>query len=123
MTSSDEPQPATGPPVVSRDEAAAALGARQELGPEMEPAVIDAFVDRVERAVDARMAARPAERRAPAPTRRSANSNQLALAIVSLGVSIPLTAIALNSPGGVFAFVIVWMGIVAVNVALAVRRS
>ena len=120
----DAPRPGAPEPVMPREEAEAVLGARRELGPEMEPAVIDAFVDRVERAIDERMRDRPARTGPGAPhASRGSSSNQLALAIVSLGISIPLTAITLSSPGGAFAFLIVWMGIVAVNVAHAMRRS
>ena len=116
----DAPRPGAPEPVLPREEAEAVLGARRELGPEMEPAVIDAFVDRVERAIDERMRDRPARTGPGAPhASRGSSSNQLALAIIS----IPLTAITLSSPGGAFAFLIVWMGIVAVNVAHAMRRS
>jgi hypothetical protein len=35
--------------IVPRDELRAALAARKELGEEMEPALVDAFVERIER--------------------------------------------------------------------------
>ena len=104
-------------PAVPREEAAAALGARRELGAEMEPAVVDAFVERVERAIDARVDARLAQRGGAA--RRSGGSD-LALPIVSLGLAIPLTAIAAGIEG-YLAVLVVWIGIVAVNVAHARR--
>ena len=34
------------------------VGARQELGPDMEPAVVDAFLDKVEAAIEAQAAER-----------------------------------------------------------------
>ena len=49
-------------PEIPREEAASPLGARRELGAEMEPAVVEAFVERVERQIDARVDARLAER-------------------------------------------------------------
>ena len=45
-------------PELSRDELEAALRARHELDRELEPHVIDAFLDRVERNIDARVDAR-----------------------------------------------------------------
>ena len=47
---------------------------------------------------------------------------RLALAIVSLGVSIPITAIAAEA-GGVAGVVAAWAGIVGVNLAQAFRRD
>lgn len=102
------------------EEAAAALAARRELGEDMEPAVIDAFVDRVERAVETRVDARLAQR---GRGREASEQDKLtlALAIVSLGTAIPLTAIAAGT-AGLVAVIVVWIGIVAVNMAFARRR-
>jgi hypothetical protein len=111
-------------PELPREEVAAALGARRELGQEMEPAVVEAFAERVERAIDARVDARLAGRgAAPAPGRRGGERrHDLALPIVSLGVAIPLTAIAADA-GGFLAVLVVWIGLVAINVAHARRRA
>ena len=89
-------------PEIPREEAASALGARRELGAEMEPAVVEAFVERVERQIDARVDARLAERGGG----RARHDGWLSLPIASLGVAI----------------LIVWIGIVAVNVAHARGR-
>jgi hypothetical protein len=101
-------------PKVDRSELEGALEARRELGSEYEPQVIDSFVERIER----RLAER-AERR---PVRRYSGHDDraLALAIVSLGVAIPLTAIAVTQ-AGLVGLVIVWIGIVLVNVAYSQR--
>ena len=104
-----------------RDDIAAALEARRELGREMEPAVVDAFADRMERAIEARVDARLAERRADAPARHSGAADHV-LPIVSLGVAIPLTAIAAATAGWL-AVLIVWLGLVGVNWAYAQRPS
>lgn len=103
-------------PRITREDVRTAVGARRELGEEFEPEVVDAFLERVERTIDAR-----AEQRADAvcaEARRSSNldGSQLALAIVSLGTGVPITAIAAEQ-GGVAGTVVAWLGIVGVNVA------
>lgn len=106
-------------PDLPRDDIEAALEARRELGPEMEPAVVDAFADRMERAIEARVDARLAESSASRPSRRSEVADHV-LPVVSLGVAIPLTAIA-SATSGWLAVLIVWIGLVAVNWAYAQR--
>jgi hypothetical protein len=99
---------------ITREEAASAIEARRELGDEMEPAVVDAFVDRVERAIQAR--ATETKSRG-----RSGDDTGFVLAIVSLGTGIPITAIAADA-GGVQGMIVAWLGIVGVNVAQRFRR-
>ena len=72
----------------------AALEARRELGAELEPQVIEGFVERIEKRIDQRID----ERLRGAPVKRE-RDKELALAIISLGVSIPLIAIAGSSAG------------------------
>ena len=109
-------------PDLPRDDIQAALEARRELGPEMEPAVVDAFVERMERAIEARVDARLAERgRTSSVDDDRSGSPELVLAIVSLGISIPLTAIS-AATAGFLAVLVVWLGIVGVNWAHAQRR-
>ena len=91
-----------------RDELQATIEARRELGPDHEPELIDSFVERIEQ----RLAKRPAS----TPARREGREGGFVLTVVSLGVGIPLTAIALSN-GGLAALLIVWVGIVLVNVA------
>jgi uncharacterized membrane protein len=88
----------------------AAIGARQELGAELEPHVIDAFVERIERRLDER-----AREKTPAKRESRTNEHSLALAIVSLCVSIPLVAIA-GSTVGLAGVIAVCVAIVIVNV-------
>ena len=93
----------------------AALEARRELGPEHEQEVVDAFLDRIERSV----AQRVASARTPARRdHRGSEQRRFVLVIVSLAAGVPLTAIALAS-SGLAALVVVWIGIVLVNVAYA----
>ncbi|GAA2590630.1 hypothetical protein SMC26_06230 [Actinomadura fulvescens] len=116
-------------PRLPRDDLAAALSARRELGPDYDDAFIDSVVDRIEQTLDARLAGQqrpaPGPSYAPAPpraTRGGGNGNgaDLALAIVSLAAAIPLSAIAVVNEG-MGALIIVWFSIVAINVAHALR--
>jgi hypothetical protein len=91
--------------VVSKDELRGAIEARGELGAEMEPAVVDAFVERIER----RLAARGSDgERALAAKRK----HQQEMVLGSMGISIPLLAIAAIFTG--------LAGVITVCVALAV---
>ncbi len=73
--------------VVPKDELQAAIEARKELGTDMEPAVIDAFVERIER----RLTERAGESERSLKRRRD---HQKEMVLGSMGVSIPLLAIA-----------------------------
>jgi len=91
--------------IVLKQELQAAMEARKELGDEMEPAVIDAFVARIER----RLADRT-EASEHALARRREHQKEMTLG--SMAISIPLLAIAAVFTG--------LPGVVAVCVALAV---
>lgn len=110
-------------PAVSND-LRAALDARRDLGPEYEGELVAGFLDRLDEAVDARVDARLEQRGAGRPpARRGMDGSQLALAIVTTALGVPLTAITTAyGEAGVFAFVIVWAGIVLVNLAGALSR-
>ena len=68
--------------VVSRDELRTAIATRQELGADMEPEVIDAFVARIE----ARLAGRAHE--------SDRGDHQKEMVLGSMAIAIPLLAIA-----------------------------
>ena len=87
------------------EELRAAVEARRELGEEMEPAVIDAFVERIER----RLADREKGRASALYHKRE---HQKEMILGSMGISIPLLAIAAIFTG--------LPGVIAVCVALAV---
>ena len=89
----------------------AAIGARQELGAELEPQVIEGFVERIERRLDER----GRERR---PARRH-RGDEFVLTIVSLGVAIPLLGIAAGTTG-LAGIIVVCAALVLVN--LVIRR-
>jgi len=91
--------------VVLKDELRSAIEARKELNDEMEPAVIDAFVARIER----RLADRVGQGELALQRRRN---HQKEMVLGSMAISIPLLAIAAVFTG--------LAGVIAVCVALAV---
>lgn len=105
------------PLTVSPDDLAVTLAVREDLGPAHDPAVIAEFLDRVGGAIDARVDARVAARD-PAPVRGHRSAS---LQMMSLVFGIPITAIAGGQ--GLGGIVVAWVGIAAVNVADALRRS
>jgi hypothetical protein len=92
-----------GGDVVTKDEIRAALAARKELGDEMEPALVEAFVERIEQ----QLAVRSGDSERALKRRRD---HQKEMVLGSMGIAVPLMAIA-----AVFAGL---PGIVAVCVAL-----
>jgi VIT1/CCC1 family predicted Fe2+/Mn2+ transporter len=90
---------------VVKDELRSAIKARTELGDEMEPAVIDAFVERIER----RLADRAKGNELALHRRRE---HQKEMVLGSMAVAVPLLAIAAIFTG--------LAGVIAVCVALAV---
>jgi hypothetical protein len=113
----------------SRDEIRAAAETHRELGPDYQEAVIESFLDKVGREIDARVDARLRQERrgwtAPAEApKRHGSPGGIALAIVSMALGIPLTAItlAVGSPrSGIAGLLVVWIAIVAINFAYALR--
>jgi hypothetical protein len=93
--------------MVEREDVQAAIEARRELGGEMEPHLIDSFVDRIEKRIDERATGR-------IPAQRGGREGSFALALASLIFAIPITAIAATH-GGITAMVVVWLGIVLLN--------
>jgi Flp pilus assembly protein TadB len=101
--------------MVEREDVQAAIEARRELGEEMEPQVIDAFLERVEQRLEKRAPAQPAPHWTVTP-----------LAIGSLFAGVAATGAALGptdgGAGGIIVAVIAWIAIAIVNVAYARRR-
>jgi hypothetical protein len=102
--------------VVEREDVHAAIEARRELGQELEPQLIDSFVERIERRIGDLERPRKAAQRDS-----SRDDHTLALTIVSMCVAIPLSAIGVTQ-AGLAGLLIVWAGIVLVNLAYALRR-
>ncbi len=119
---------------LSAGELRAAAETHGELGPEYRDAVLDSFVDRVGREIDARVDARLAQAAAqplaaqrmaapPAP-RAPRSSSALALAMGSIALGIPLTAIVVaagKQPVGFAGLLVVWLAIAAINLGYAWR--
>jgi hypothetical protein len=107
-------------PEVEREDLTAALGARRELGAEGEREVVEAFLDRVGTAIDARVDQRLAlhrhEPRAPSGSRGS-----IALALGSMGIGIAATGAASGLNDGEPVAIIIWLVIGAINIAHALR--
>ena len=92
-------------PIVDRDELEAAIAARKELGAELEPAVVDSFVERIEKSLVQRD-----EQREKALKRKREHQKEMVLG--AMGISVPLMLIAAIFTG--------LAGVIAVCVAIAV---
>ncbi|MFD4136807.1 hypothetical protein [Streptomyces goshikiensis] len=100
----------------------ATLEARRELGPEYESALVESFVEKVDTQVRRRLAEErlgavrgggPVARAVAAPGSGSFGE-RFGFAIVTLVLAVPLTAIG-AAQGRLSGLVVVWAGIVAVN--------
>jgi hypothetical protein len=112
----------TGP---TRDDLTAAVGARRELGPDYEDAVLDGFLARLDRQMQERVDATVAERFSSGERRAEGAAARrdpgLTLGIVSVIAGIPVTAITTGTEE-LAALIVSWAGIAAVNVAHAWGR-
>lgn len=108
-----------------RKDLRAAVAARQELGPDYEPEIIDAFLEKLDAQAAARgivPTAQPQQVQfVPQTPSRETDPGGLALAIVSVGAGIPITAIA-AAQEGVIAIIICWGGLVGINLARSIGR-
>ena len=108
-----------------REDLQATLDARRDLGPDYEPALVDSLVERLDATIAARVAAELHLRGVPPPKQRASGSAMVPIALGSMAIGIPLTAIA--STSGLVAIVAAWISIVAINMASAMvimrRRS
>jgi hypothetical protein len=111
----------------TRRDIEAALAARRELGPEYHDSIAAGLAERVEqlaayRTAELRHEAQIQEREARAE--HSTRSQRLALAIVSLGVGVPITGISAEMVDPSLLGVLVsWAGIVGINVAAGLRQK
>lgn len=109
----------TGP---TRDDLVAAVGARRELGPDYEDAVLEGFLARLDRRMQERVDATVAERFSSGEGGAAARRDSgLTLGIVSVIAGIPVTAITTGTEE-LAALIVSWAGIAAVNVAHAWGR-
>ena len=96
-----------------REELQAHVAARRELGPEYEPELVDSFLERIEGKLDQR-------HRGKAARRDKEHHAITPLVLGSLGLAIPLMAIA-GSTAGPFGVAVVCIAIVLVNLFVARR--
>ena len=118
---------------LSAGELRAAAETHKELGPEYRDAVLESFVERVGREIDARVDARLAQaavrpaapQAAPAPPARQPKQfSPLAMALGSIALGIPITAIVVAAgahPTGIWGLLVVWIAIAVINVAYAAK--
>ena len=98
-----------------RHELEATIAARHETGRELEPQLVERFADKVEREIE-RRAREDAARRRPAH-----NAPMIPLALGSLGIAIPLIAIA-GGLAGLAGVIAVCVAIVLVNLLWTTHR-
>ncbi|MEV6472866.1 hypothetical protein [Streptomyces sp. NPDC051657] len=112
-----------------KKELAATLQARGELGAEYETALIDSFLEKVEQRLDTtldrRVRRQLAEQqmsvaRGARPAESWSFGDRHGLAIVSLVLAVPLSAIGVAN-AGIEGLVVAWLGIVGVNAFQAAR--
>jgi hypothetical protein len=114
---------------LSPEEIRAAAETHNELGPAYRDAVIDSFLDRVGREIDARVDARLAQQQAAQPPvqhRRGQSGSPMALAIISMALGIPISAIVVAAgthPAGLLGLLVVWIAITAINIAYNVSYA
>jgi hypothetical protein len=107
---------------LERAEIEARLETRRELGLRYDAELVDGFAERIERAVEARVAGQAASRYFVDQAHAGAGKRQLALGIVSVVMGVPISALTLAIPEGVTSFAslcVAWAGIVGVNAAHA----
>lgn len=112
------------------EELRAAAEVNSELGPGYRDAVVESFLDKVGREIDARVDARLARGQQPAPPpvpqhQHRAGDNSFRLAIVSIVLGIPITAIVTSAgehPTGIWGLLVVWIAIAAINVAYSLHN-
>ncbi|AWS42889.1 hypothetical protein [Streptosporangium sp. 'caverna'] len=106
-----------------RQDMRATIEARRELGPEYEAALVESFVERLDQSiahrVRAEMHAAGAPPRPPAPQQKRRGNPSIPIALGSMGIGIPLTAIAAQE-AGTAGLLLAWVGIVAINLAHAI---
>jgi|SRR5919109_856370 hypothetical protein len=95
--------------LVRPEELQAAIEARRELGADLEPQVIDAFVERIEERIERRLASREVESEQALKRRRE---HQKEMVLGAMGISVPIFVIA--------AIFIGLAGILAVAAVIAV---
>ena len=101
----------------------AAAEAHRELAPVYQDALIESFLDKISREIEARVDARIAQQQAGQPpgARGPSGPNPLTVALTSLALGIPFSAIAIAAgrhwTGALLAMTVAWIAIAVINVA------
>lgn len=106
----------------ARDEIATSLKTSRELGPDYDDAVASALAERLDQSiaqqVSAQIDARIASGALPQGKGVRGNTVRMVMAIVSLGVSVPLTAIG-ASMAGPAGMAVAWLGVLMLYFVVA----
>lgn len=106
-----------------RDDLTATIAARRDLGPEYEAELVDAFMDRLDATIAARVRAEldhRLEHREPSrSSRQNTGSPMVPITLGSLGIGVPLTAVAAGGAGAA-GVLMTWLAIIVLNVFAAV---
>ncbi|MGW0810399.1 hypothetical protein [Nonomuraea sp. NPDC002799] len=101
-----------------RDDLQATLDARRDLGPDYETALVESFVERLDETISARVRAELHHHGGGPPKKGNPGTAMIPIALGSMGIGIPLTAIAAAN-AGLVGLTITWLAIVIINVAAA----
>jgi len=105
-----------------REDLQATLDARRDLGPEYEAALVESLAERIDATIAARVHAELAAQSVTAHQQKrhkqKSNATMIPIALGSLGISIPLTAIAVSN-SGLVGLMVTWAAIIVINVAAA----
>jgi hypothetical protein len=110
-----------------RQDMRATIEARRDLGPDYEAALVESFVERLDESIARRVRAEmhAAGGRSPHPSHPSpppkGGNGSVPIALGSMALGIPLTAIAAQSAGPA-GLLLVWGSMVAINLAHALGR-
>ena len=110
---------------LSPEEIRAAAETHHELGPGYQDAVIESFLDKVGREIDARVDTRLAQQQS-ARYRREHSGSPMALAITSMALGVPISAIAVaggTHPAGFMGLLVVWIAIAVINIVYNVSYA
>jgi hypothetical protein len=103
------------------EELRAALAARQELGPEFEPAIVESFLDRLHRTIEARVDAQVSARLAddkPAKAKQGSTAEQAFASMFGGVLATGVIGLTMHSDGLPAVF-LVWIVVAVINVAYA----
>lgn len=102
-----------------RDDLQATLDARRDLGPDYEAALVESFVERLDATIAARVRAELNHHGHAPSGKRNPGAPMIPIVLGSLGIGVPLTAIAAGTAGPA-GLMMTWLALIVINVAAAV---